>query len=337
MSTPWEDMKAYLKMLNACVPRSKRWTTSGKDPARQILAMDRTNDPYFAGAPAHVEAAEWFAEFHRRKVGGRRLHLRALFYIATGEDPSPITGEPEAVYLPDGQRFTKSYENWVWFLEAAKDGRNMERVDARHILDRKRSRVFNYASPRERSAPEVQVEGPFLELPDGIISTHANLRRATAQADAIFTSEYAKRDEPSIVEIWTEKDLGEADRPVLENVCSRMRVNLVVGTGVFTISSAYALLERTEHYGLPVRILFLSDFDDAGVHMPISPARHIEFAIRNLNPKPDIALYHLALKPEQIIEQNIPRKIPTTPSEEKTDASRTSRSATAWGPWNSTL
>jgi hypothetical protein len=56
-----------------------------------------------------------------------------------------------------------------------------------------------------------------------------------------------------------------------------------------------------------LRVLYLSDFDPAGSHMPVSPSRHIEFAIRNMEPKPDIRLHHLALTAEQVRELGLPR------------------------------
>jgi hypothetical protein len=74
-----------------------------------------------------------------------------------------------------------------------------------------------------------------------------------------------------------------------------------------TISSVYALLERRAHLDKPLRILYLSDFDPAGKHMPGAPARHIEFAIRNIEEKPDIRLLHLALTEDQVTELELPR------------------------------
>jgi hypothetical protein len=311
---PYEQMSAWLKELNFGVPRAARWTIDGKDPQTHILALDRNSDPFFAGQGWQREAGEWFAEFHERRVGERRLHIRALFYIATAEDPSPLTGEVEATYLPDGRRFEKTADNWAWFQQAAKHARNMERVDARLIIDKKRSRVSTYAGTSTKEPPTVEYAEPAVIFPNEYVDW-ASVQRADAGPKTDLFSGYVRRSTPSVVEIWVEKDLDEADRPVVQTVCQRMGVNLVVGSGIMTISSAYALLERTGE--LPVRILYLSDFDDAGVHMPVSPARHIEFAIRTMDPKPDIRIYHLALNAQQIIEQGIPRKIPTSKKEEE--------------------
>src|SRR5215212_7269349 len=162
---PYEEMTAWLEELNAGVRPATRWTIHGKDKARRILAMDRNSDPFYAGQGWQREAGEWFAEFHERRVGDRRLHIRALFYIATGEDPSPMTGEVEATYLPDGTRFEKTADNWTWFQAAAKHARNMELVDARLILDRNRSRVTQNASTHEQAPPTVEYSEPAIRLP----------------------------------------------------------------------------------------------------------------------------------------------------------------------------
>jgi hypothetical protein len=55
VSTPWARMKEWMEFMNDGKPRSGRWTTSGKNPVTQILAMDRTNDPFFSGRPSELE------------------------------------------------------------------------------------------------------------------------------------------------------------------------------------------------------------------------------------------------------------------------------------------
>jgi hypothetical protein len=309
-------MKERLKELNASLPKDERWTVGSNDPSRRLLALDRNSDPFYSGQGWQREAGEWFGEFHARRIGNRRLHIRAQFYVATGEDSSPVTGEPEATYLPDRTRFEKTAKNWAWFQEASKFARNMGLVDPDLIVDKKRSRVAKHAFPYTREAPGVRYTEPEIAFPSACLRA-GGVREASAACGTSGPYDYISRRYPNIIEIWVEKDLDEADRPVLEMVAREKCVNLVVGTGFMTISAAYALLSRTEHTGLPVRILYLSDFDDAGQHMPVSPARHIEFATRNLKPKPDIRLHHLALNAEQVEDQNIPRKIPTTKAKEE--------------------
>jgi hypothetical protein len=113
--------------------------------------------------------------------------------------------------------------------------------------------------------------------------------------------------EPSVVEMWMEKSLDEADDPLIETLCEEESVNLITGIGFMTISSVYALLERRSRLDKPLRILYLSDFDPAGKHMPVSPARHVEFALRKMEEKPDVRLHHLALTEDQVRDLELPR------------------------------
>jgi hypothetical protein len=46
MSTPYEETKALLDRLNEGVRRGERWTVEGE---RGLLAMARSNDPFYAG------------------------------------------------------------------------------------------------------------------------------------------------------------------------------------------------------------------------------------------------------------------------------------------------
>src|SRR5262249_35423421 len=57
-----------------------------------------------------------------------------------------------------------------------------------------------------------------------------------------------------------------------------------------------------------VRIFYGSDYDPAGVHMPIAFARQIEFWLRKFCPDADIALCQLFLTAEQVRHYKLPRK-----------------------------
>jgi len=50
----------------------------------------------------------------------------------------------------------------------------------------------------------------------------------------------------------------------------------------------------------------MADFDPSGVHMPVGPARHIEFALSTMKEKPDIRLAHLALTHDQVLKNELP-------------------------------
>ena len=77
------------------------------------------------------------------------------------------------------------------------------------------------------------------------------------------------------------------------------------------ISYVYTMLRKRCVEGVPLRIIYLADFDGAGSNMPIMPARHIEHAIRLVVPKPYISLTPVALTTEQVEAWDVPRKMLT--------------------------
>src|SRR5215213_11935009 len=113
---PYEEMKALQERLNEGVRRGERWTTEGE---RGILAMARSNDPFYAGQDSQREAAEWFAGLFRRLgFEGRRVHVRFVHYVASGEEENPVTGEEHQERLPDGTPYENTGENWE-FIQTA--------------------------------------------------------------------------------------------------------------------------------------------------------------------------------------------------------------------------
>lgn len=304
-STPYEEMKALLSQLNEGVRRGERWTVEGE---RSILAMARSNDPFYAGQGWQVEQAEWFADlFLRLGFEGRRVHVRFVHYVACGEEPNPATGEKQQERLPDGGLYENTEENWNFIQGASKHARNMGLVDPRNIIDRRTPRPFLNAPEEPPPQPGVDVFEPRIDFPSIDVD---DLKPYSSGGSAAPTGyDYGVAFEPSLVEMWMEKSLDEADDPMIEELCRHEGVNLITGIGFMTISSAYALLERRAHLDKPLRILYLSDFDPAGKHMPGSPARHIEFALRDLRPeeRPDIRLHHLALTEDQVRDLELPR------------------------------
>jgi hypothetical protein len=301
--TPYEETKARLERLNEGVRRGERWTVEGE---RGILAMARKNDPFYAGQDWQREQAEWFADLYRRLgFGDRRIHIRFVHYVASGEEPNPETGEKQQERKPDGTLYENTQGDWSFIQEASKHARNMGLVDPRRIVDKRTPRPFLNAPDALPDAPGVVVEGPSIHFPAIEV---ADLEPWAFGGLAYPTGyEYDVAFEPSLVELWMEKSLDDADDPMIEELCEEEGVNLVTGIGFMTISSVYALLDRRSRLGKPLRILYLSDFDPAGAHMPRAPARHIEFALRNMEEKPDIRLRHLALTEEQVKELQLPR------------------------------
>lgn len=94
---------------------------------------------------------------------------------------------------------------------------------------------------------------------------------------------------------------------VLIPVCQDYGANLVTGLGNLSITHVVDLIERAKRSGKPCRVLYISDFDPAGVGMPRSVSRQIEFWLGEYGEGLDIALEPIALTREQIDHYQLPR------------------------------
>jgi hypothetical protein len=96
---------------------------------------------------------------------------------------------------------------------------------------------------------------------------------------------------------------------VLEPISARYGTTLIIGTGELSATHCNLAIDRAEEDedGRPVRILYISDFDPAGLSMPVAAARKIEFFARKRNPDLDIQLIPIALTHEQCVQYRLPR------------------------------
>jgi hypothetical protein len=127
-------------------------------------------------------------------------------------------------------------------------------------------------------------------------------------------------DEPVIpqryhVEIWAEKS---TQNDILVPLVQRYGANLVTGVGEMSLTACDALVRRAGKSGRPVRILYVSDFDPAGLSMPVASARKIEFGIRDAGLDHHIQLRPVVLTLEQCQQYSLPRT-PLKPKERRAD------------------
>ena len=95
---------------------------------------------------------------------------------------------------------------------------------------------------------------------------------------------------------------------VLEPICRRYAVNLVTGAGELSMSAVIAFFATGERADQPARILYVSDFDPAGLDMPISIARKVEYYQRERDfGDLDIRLEPIVLTTEQVEGYRLPR------------------------------
>jgi hypothetical protein len=67
------------------------------------------------------------------------------------------------------------------------------------------------------------------------------------------------------------------------------------------------LVDRAQEHGRPVRILYISDFDPAGMSMPVACARKIEHRLRTDHLDLDIEVRPVALTYDQCRQYRLPR------------------------------
>jgi len=277
-------------------------------PAKKLLAMAPQRDPFNKGTPADWATAWWFREMNAR-FGYEGIHLRRLHYRVSN------LGEGR-VLLWDG---VTPYENnsycWNKIQEAFTAARILGLVDAEAFVERrvKASRVDSFGV-NGMPEPQFSVDTPyFYGLPDAPYSTMPNLVGdtsiyATGPSYSVSGYVYDPRLQPYVVEIWDEKS---GDMDVLRGIARMYGINYQPGVGYASITNIKRMLKRLAEYGKPGRILYVSDFDDAGQNMPIQVARHSQFSCWELTEvarevAPEIMVDNAALTAEQIERLNLP-------------------------------
>jgi hypothetical protein len=106
------------------------------------------------------------------------------------------------------------------------------------------------------------------------------------------------------VEIWAEKS---TQNDILVPLAEQYKVNLVTGVGEMSLTACDELIKRADASERHVRILYLSDFDPAGLSMPVASARKIEFGLRKVASDLDLQVRPVLLTAEQCQQYGLPR------------------------------
>jgi hypothetical protein len=287
---------------------------------KSLRVLTPNNDPFTAGTPAHVRWARWFFELWQRIGFPDGVHLRRIHYRILGE------------LLPDGRPYENSETCWGRLKEAASYCRWLELIDPAAFVDRRNPGAVIHARPRD---DEVHVEPPELEALDDDHHVHAEVTSAgihgihglwmdpqvwtvgdppevTLSATApdrwaveppeVAGYDYAPWTDQPLVELWAEKSTMT---DVLDPLCAALGVNYVPAAGTQSITSAHLLAERAEAARRPVRVLYVSDYDQQGRAMPFAVARHVEFLIAQLG-SIGFRLTPIVLTAEQVERYHLP-------------------------------
>ena len=267
-----------------------------------LIVLAKQNDPFYCGAPADVAKAKWFADLWKRFRFQQGVHLRRIHYqLISQEDP---------ILDVNGKPYSNTDKCWNLLSEASKYARHLGYVAADAFTDRRNPPPKNQIEYDAIAQPGIC----FSELGDWELpQLNTNLANALDfELPEPWASgySYGAIDQPVHLELWAEKSTMDDE---LLPVCQQYQCNLVTSLGFQSITSAIRLLERTARLvdlageDRPVRIFYVSDFDPAGVSMPVSVARQIEYWISYYAPGADIALKPLVMTRDQVIQYQLPR------------------------------
>lgn len=270
-----------------------------------LCALAPNNDPFYTGRPSERAAAEWFAGLWQRFGYRSGVHLRRVHYQVVSQDP--------LVLRPDGTLYENTEACWAYLCSAGKWARYLGLIDPLAFKDKRNPKPgifahwsnpgdFSYSNPE----PDYELEDPedwnwyglpgLPELPD--------LPHGLPDLPGFYVYGYDVQ-QAYHVEVWVEKTTMD---DILEPLCREYRANLITGAGEMSITAVLDFLKRARESERAARILYVSDYDPAGLGMPISVARKIEFYQRaDGYGDLDVRLQPIVLTADQVERYRLPR------------------------------
>jgi hypothetical protein len=260
-------------------------------PTATLLALAAANDPFNAGRPGRREQAEWFGTLWGRFEFGPGTHLRRVHYR--------LVSQAKQVSLPDGEPYENTAECWAMLTRASRDARYLGLVPIEDFVDRRNDEVIEYLAVTEQDAAVFTEPVPCVSetFPAGLLSGWL-----PDPPEYAFTAPAV--DQRYHVELWCEKTTAN---DVLLELARRYELNVVTASGEISVTHYYGLVKRAKNIGRPVRILYVSDFDPAGLSNPVACARKIEFFLHRDGLDLDIQVRPIALTHEQCVKYRLPR------------------------------
>jgi len=260
-----------------------------------LCALSPNNDPFYVGRPSAVQAAEWFARLWSKFGYGQGVHLRRIHYQACS------TLEKK----PNGTVYENSLNDWGYLMNAGKWARYLGLVDAAAFVDRRNFDPVINAYFYDDGNPRTYLDAYYVDMDFPEYPTLPSLETAGFEGNR----------QPYLVEVWAEKTTMN---DVLEPLCRDYNVNFVTGKGELSVTTVVEFLKRVTEANRPAVILYVSDYDAAGVGMPISVARKIEYFLAHSTTSLSVTLQPVVLTKEQVDKYDLPR-IPCKDSDRRKD------------------
>jgi hypothetical protein len=270
-------------------------------PFGSMYALSSGNDPFVVDMPGRKDAAEWFAGFWRRFQSEQesKLHIRRIHYW--------LISQTALVRRPNGEFYENTEACWDALCNAGRDARYLNLIPPGSIVDRRNPDPAIFLVAESATAAE-------------IAATRGRLARISADdlPEPVLLLPMAMVMPPVVsqryhVEIWCEKSTMN---DVLLPLGEQNSINVVTGIGEMSATRVEELMQRIQTIRRPVRIIYVSDFDPAGLGMPVSVARKIEFEIARGDDRHDIQVRWVVLTYDQCVQYRLPRT-PLKPTESR--------------------
>ena len=273
----------------------------------ELLAQDRDTDPYYvAASPSEVMQMEFFVRvWHDLGYAGRTgIHLRRIHYKLISLPNPPLRRFTKADDVP----YRNAKADWQYLQEGSKFARLKGLIDPDAIVDKRTpppklhtdyDRPMQLGSYVEEANTWNQLSKPELPKLPGL-GGNWGIEKAHLQATEFSSRQYH-------VAVVCEKTTMD---DVLVPLCSDRKVDLLLGAGEMSYTAIRDFLKRVVESGMPARVLYISDFDPAGVKMPVSFARKLEYEIdkRDEFYGLDVKLDPVVLSSDQVEKYRLPRK-----------------------------
>jgi hypothetical protein len=254
-----------------------------------VLSSER--DPYRLDTTANRRDGQWFADQIAGLLGTTAIiHLRGLHYVLVSAAD---------VVKPNGQLYRNTDKDFEWLVEhPASAARWLGIVPFESIVDERNAPPFLAIDLDPPIAPRA-----YLSQGSGIVVDREELLPDLDQAmPRLSCHGSAPRQPYRIVFIGEKVSL----KPILQPIAERVGGDLILPTGELSDTLLVDMVTRAAADARPTVVLYLSDFDPAGYHMPVVVSRKIQALgdLRGLDL--DIAVYPVALSFDQARDLNLP-------------------------------
>jgi hypothetical protein len=267
-----------------------------------LVTLQKANDPWMADVDWRSKHAYWVADIFERfdirsdiferfdirsRVHGRRVHYRLI----SQETP---------ILQVDGTPYVNTVDCWERLCAAIRDARYLDLISTDVIIDRRNPAPVINRTDNSDVAAEISVAGGRIEHHD----FGPSYAPPIIGLPGVWLTQKPSRAQSYHLEIWIEKS---SMNEVLLPLGMAYGVNVASFIGEVSATACKALVERAIASGKPVRIGYISDFDPAGIGMPIAAAVKIDWFAKKSGVDLDIRLEPVALTAEQCIQYQLPR------------------------------